>query len=589
MAPGRWTSALTFVARHGTVLAFVSAILLALPTLNSPLLEDDTIHRAILSDRTPGLRWGPLELYDFVGAPQRPATLLRDVGVMPWFTDANLKIRFFRPLSSALLVADTRVFGNRLWASRLHSLSWFLAILWLVVLLHRRFLPPREAGLAVLIYAVSVGHVMPVAWIAARQGLIATVFALASFWLHVRRREDGWTAGRWLSPSALVIGLLAAEMALGAVALIGAWELFGRREGIRRRVLALIPYALIASIYIVVYSALGYGTRASGAYIGIDSGADGVATVVRHFFVLVGEMVAATPSDGVGAGTLNAQLIAALWGAVAALAAWSVLRFGRGCIGEQESAAMRWMPIAAAAAALPGTLALIGGRVLTLALLPSSGIVAALLLSGATAVRDGTGSRRARAAVAIAVMLLAAAHLVLAPVLRLEIGAVLTRVAVEQRDLARETPSCPGVMVIVAAADPTIATYVPASMALDRRESRGLRVLSMAPADHRIENVTNTGFDLVALRTTGKRSVWEALYRREPIPAGTRLTLPSLDVTVVEDRDGAPTRVRFDFGTPLDSPALCLMEWRGAALRSLSPPRPGQTIALPHEPGPLGF
>ncbi len=51
--------------------------------------------------------------------------------------------------------------------------------------------------------------------------------------------------------------------------------------------------------------------------------------------------------------------------------------------------AVGWMTLAAGAAAAPGALAPIGGRVLTIALLPASGVAALLMARGVAAVRSG--------------------------------------------------------------------------------------------------------------------------------------------------------------------------------------------------------
>jgi hypothetical protein len=383
------SATLAALTRHARLLAIVCAILLALPTLNSPLLEDDVVHRAMLLDRLPDVHWGPLELYDFVGGPSRSATFLREKGFVPWFAADDLRIRFFRPLSSAVLAADAKLFGNRVWLSRLHSLLWFLGIIWLTAALNRRFLSPATAALATLMYALSVGHVMPVGWIAARYGLICTALSLASFRFHLRAREDAWQPARWLALFAFGAGLLAGEMALGAVALIGSWELFGRRDAIARRISALAPYAGLTSIYLAGYAAFGYGVHGSGAYIGADSGAAGAIAAFGHFFILTGELLAAIPSDGVGAGTPAAQTIAAAVGAAMLAIAWAVFRVSRAYVAARELTAMRWMSVAAAMAALPGAFAIAGGRVLTLALVPASGVVAVLLMAGAAAARDG--------------------------------------------------------------------------------------------------------------------------------------------------------------------------------------------------------
>ena len=69
--------------------------------------------------------------------------------------------------------------------------------------------------------------------------------------------------------------------------------------------------------------------------------------------------------------------------------------------------------------------------------------------------------------------------------------------------------------------------------------------------------------------------------------AGTTVRLAGLGATVIEDRDGVPVRVRFDFGEPLDSVHLGLLPWRNGGLIPLEPPAPGETLGLPYEPGPM--
>ena len=464
-------------ARHAVPLAFVLAILLALPSLNAPLLQDDVIHRGMLLDKAKGVQWSPLELYDFVGGPTRRASLMRDRGLLPWFTDDELTLRFFRPLSSAALAFDARLFGERTWLSRLHSLSWFLAILGLAAALHRRFLPPATAGVATLIYALAAGHALPVSFIAARHALVCTAFSLLAFWCHVRGRDDGWRPGRWLAPAAVAVGLFGGEMALGAVALIGAWELFGRRNRLPARLLAVIPFAVLAVVYLGGYVAMDYGARGSGAYTGPSGGLANAATVARHFLILVGELVAAMPADAFGLAPAAVQTAAALWAVTTTVAFLWLYRFARPFFGTEEAMVLRWMPIAAAAAALPGALALVGGRVLTLALVPSSAVVAVVLVGGVAAARARGVRTLAGAFMAVVLAGFVLGHFVTGPATRTIIGFELARLAREQHAVADRMGPCPGVMVLVAAADPTIATYVPATLALHDRGPERLRVL----------------------------------------------------------------------------------------------------------------
>jgi hypothetical protein len=568
-------------------LAVLASLLLALPMLGSPPLEDDVFHRGMVEGRLSAVRWGPTELYDFIGAPSRPPSQLREHGVLPWFAADDLKVRFFRPLSSGILAGELTLVGDRAWISRLHSLAWFCVVLGLVVVVNERVLEPRAASLATLIYALSGGLLLPVSWPAARHELICTVFALLAFWWHVRARDDGWTPGRVLSPLAFAVGLLAGELTLGAVALIAAWEWLARADRWRDRLVAVTPIATVTLGYLVFYAVRDYGTRSTAAYVPLTLDLASAAAVLRHFGILAGELVAGTPSDAFGLAPLSVQTFGAVWGAAMVGAAWWLFSIARPHLDPREATAVRWMALASLAAALPGTLAIVGGRVLALALVPASGVASILIVRG-WALRRDLRRGAPRAIASLIVVIIAFGHFITGPVMRVTIGLALGRVAQAQQDQAAALSPCRGVMVLVAASDPIIATYVPSMMSQKEHPPERVRVLSMAAVDHRIERVTPTGFDLVLAETPPARTLWERLFRRAPLPAGTHVQISSLDATVIEDAGGIPTRTRFDFGEPLDSPHLCFYQWRDGRIATLAPPKMGETIVLRHERGPTG-
>jgi hypothetical protein len=334
---------------------------------------------------------------------------------------------------------------------------------------------------------------------------------------------------------------------------------------------------------------MGYGVRGSGGYVSIGDGIGSAPVVARHFLILIAELIAATPSDAFGTAAASIQVAGAIWAIFVTMVAVVVFWFTRSNRDAHDTEAMHWLPVAAATAALPGAPALIGGRVLTLALVPASGVIAILLMSGMAALRQDVRGRATRTFVKVAIVGLAIDHLVLAPVLRVITASALTRFATRQQEIAAQAPLCTGVMVLVAAGDPIITTYVPATLALRDRRPERLRVLSMAPAAHRIENVTDTGFDLVTLGERAGMTVWERLYGGGLMPSGTRVRLTSFEATVVEDHGGVPSRVRFDFGERLASPHLCLVQWRDGAISTLEKPQPGAVIDLPYHPGPMGW
>ena len=108
-----------------------------------------------------------------------------------------MELRFLRPLSSALLWLDYRVFGeNGIVFEHLHSLFWWaLASVGLFTLLKSLF-SRRVATLGVLVFAIAPCHDFPLTWIANREALVSVAigtFALIAYsrWRERRRARDG--------------------------------------------------------------------------------------------------------------------------------------------------------------------------------------------------------------------------------------------------------------------------------------------------------------------------------------------------------------------------------------------------------------
>jgi hypothetical protein len=110
------------------VLCLVLGFLLALPSLAAPFALDDLFHlRGARGRDPPPLRWW--ELFTFAPADPARHHLFVAGGLLPWWAARDLRLAFWRPLSSALVALDQAIWGRAVVGWHLHSLLWWMALL----------------------------------------------------------------------------------------------------------------------------------------------------------------------------------------------------------------------------------------------------------------------------------------------------------------------------------------------------------------------------------------------------------------------------------------------------------------------------
>ncbi len=256
--------------RLGLAAIVLAGVCVFLPAIRSPLFLDDYLHVAMVEGTFPAPR-GPLDLYDFVDDGNRAA--LTAQGLVPWWAHPQLTIRFFRPLSSALLWGLHRLTGHHSLAMHLCSLMWWLAAVLVVRSLYRRFFSERAAFLATAIFALSPCHALPLSWLANSEALVALVFGAFALDRQLRFRERPSLAEGALATLGFTLALLGGgEYALAFGGYVLAIELVRRAPlGSEPRSLfdharGIVPFALPAAAYLVVRSALRYRAVGSGFY-----------------------------------------------------------------------------------------------------------------------------------------------------------------------------------------------------------------------------------------------------------------------------------------------------------------------------------
>lgn len=547
------------------------AFLVTLPAATTGFVLDDWVQRGVVRgefDHTT-----KLALFNFGAGDAEALAPYIERGPYPWFTLPELKLRFLRPLSSALIVFDTEVFGATAWPQHLHSTLWYVALTAIVFVLYRR-LVPGVAVLAGVLFALDDAHVMPAGWLANRNALVAVTFVWTGLVAHLAWRERGWRPGAVLSAACYVLGLAAGETAVAALAYVVAFEVAGQpARPLFARARGLVPLAIVVAGYFVAYRLLHAGARGSATYIDpVGEPLAFLAVAPVRFFANVGTQAFGFPDVWISLpeakGLVTVAGVVALPLATLAWRRWAP-------IDEAQRRTLGWLLLGSAGAMAPALATFPAVRLLTAASLGLCAVVATLL---AGAWRD-RGVRRV-----LGVAWLGAAF-VLQPlsqwvVLPLAFDAIGGRARQAVRDLALSGGER---VVVLSSTEFVPAVYaVPLLAELQQALPRTWQVWSMAPL---AVDVRRTGEQQLELEVVGGRmidSMFEENFRGDgfPMSVGDRVQLEKAALTVLAVEGGKPTKVRADLElAPSD---YTFVWWDGDTLARVTLPEPGQARRLPN-------
>ena len=146
---------------------FVTGALVRARALTVGWMLDDYAQRAFVEGHSPIARpvW---DLYAFVKNPAE-VHALQDVGRLAWWSDPELRVAFFRPVTSLLAALDYALFGRGALGPHLHSLLWWGVLLLAASALFRRVLPSSfPIGRAAVIALLLITGTTVSAWQAMR-------------------------------------------------------------------------------------------------------------------------------------------------------------------------------------------------------------------------------------------------------------------------------------------------------------------------------------------------------------------------------------------------------------------------------------
>lgn len=568
--------------------AVIAALLVALPTIGAGFFFDDYLH--LLTLRGEGFGAAPLDLFLFATGDETAMAEYINTGPYPWYTWPALKLHFFRPLSSATMMLDVYLFGERPVFHHLHSLFWYALLVWAAFLIYRRLFTLPVAGMCILLYLVDEGHLLPVLWLSNRNAVVSAAPALLGLAAHLRWREAGWRPGMPLSLAGYATGLLGGETALGILGFVAAYEFLGNGPW-RERARCLAPAALLGLIYIVGYKFGGYGAEGSGVYfdpvgewplfLALAPGRL-LALAGAQFFSLPVELSIVLPGAGLFMSIFALALLVLF--AAALRPVWKNF-------DTPTRHHLAWLLLGSLFAALPALATFPSGRLLTLPSLGACALVGTFL---------DPCLRRAAATIPtlsrVTALGLVIIHVVLAPLGWVGASVVIptfTRLAEDafrdvELDPEKETAQR---VFCLFAADPYTGFYpVVMRRYLNYPRPLGWQTLSMAPADHEVTRTGNNSFELTVLDGEMLATPFERLMRSHahPYQPGDTVSCAGFRIRILETGAWGPRKLAFDFDESLDSEASAFLAWQGGKLKRFHWPPIGESTRLKVSEGYFG-
>jgi len=552
---------------------------LFLSTLSDGFMLDDYYQLAHLEnfDRVPEA--GPLSLYTFAdGKLNRLPYPQGDV--LPWWSDENLKIDFFRPLSCVLHHVDHYLYSRKPAGFHATNLLLWALVLLTVVRFFGKLGGPAVVLVAGLFYAMDEAHVINIQWVAARHGLLGVIFSVAALAQYHRWRSEGGRRTLVATLALTLLGLASSEVAVGVVFYVIAYEVCLAEDGVRSRLGAAAPVVALVFAYMVFYLLAGHGGRGSAWYISpVDRPVDFAiqALGVRIPYLMMGAL-SSVPAD------LSLLPVArqALW---PLLMAWGLFAFFGLLLLPHllRDRFARYMALGGFLSLLPQMSGWPQDRLL---ILPTVGFAWVLGSAVVDYLRRFRRKLPRRWLLMTAAALLVIVHGLIAPVQSVvnSRGMAAWMSWMDDTTAAAEVPQAEENRQarVLLLDGPEHGIYFPAIRWAQGRElPAGIWVISVVQRDHILTRTGAKSFALEADSPGFLAGPWELLLRKDSnLQEGERFIRGALEVEItgLEGREIRKIEVSLDL--PLDSPDVWLLNWNKEGWIRIDVPEVGESMEI---------
>lgn len=553
----------------------------------SQFMADDFMQLTMLEGVSPHTWTGPADLYTLADGNPGHMKISKDEGAWQWFQDPQLKVKFFRPLTSLLLALDHAVFGINPIGYGIHNILWFLSLVIAVGIIIKRLsrtpgrggdsffaLPDPVCTWAIYIFALSGIHWYVVYWAACRHIIIAGSIAAWSLSAYIKWREEGWKKGRIISVFGFITALFAGETALAVLAYLLAYEIILPSRDLKAKLKNLSPFLVLVAVYLIFHKFAGYGAAAGAGYI------DPLKETLRFISTAPGHLIALAGSMFLG-GHAELWLIPAVRPFVIIAGSLLVVAVGFTIkklvpYGDaKEIKTLLWFLTGSLLSLIPFSAVTPGARLLVVPFVGCSVIIAFMFFHRPEIAREqkGFGVK----SITLFCWFLMAVHLFIAPIQRLAGPAFAEKVFVQrlekvlgEAEYNHEQP--PQKLVFLVVPDFSIGLHSYYYLKLKRRPMpQSWWVLSWEKCDHRVVRSAENELELQLVGGSIKNSF---------LKEGTVVELSGMKATVLQVGEGGAKRIVFRFDRSLDDASIRFLAWQEGRLKHVQPPPVGESLLV---------
>lgn len=556
------------------------ALALSLPALFTGYFGDDYMHHALLQQSSPIEKPQDLSLFglfSFVNGDSTRTHKLMDLGLLPWWTNPDLKYAFWRPISEITHWIDHQLWPSNPEFMHAQNIAWYLLLIYLVHVLFKVSLPSKASVLSVgvpilamFIYGLDSSHGFTVSWIANRNSLIAATFGVSSLIFYIRWHNTSWHPNYILSLAFLSLSLLSAEFGISTCAYLGAFAIFMDKSGAIKGLIYIIPHAALTGIWWLTYKIGNFGAANADAYY-LDPIASPflfLSTLGERLVALIGSQWGLIPAEVFGFIGPGNQIIANVSLIVGAIFITLTVLLLTPLL--KQYAHIRFWFFGMLFAALPVCSAAPHDRVLLFLGLGGSYCAAAIIIASLKHAQELYGNLAPAAK--LTAYPFALTHLILAPLL-MPFMSYSTKIWSAQLDLTPalfnglnfEKESINNKQIVlfnvpIGSALAITTTRVVQDLPLPEK----LWVISTTDSSTTITRISDN--QMLASKPTGFVTGPEQATRNlhsKPITVGDKVPLNGMSIETKQvSTQGHPTEILLTFDSSLDNPNVMLLDWK---------------------------